>query len=183
MSARESRAVSFFLNSDATSSRGTSNLNDTLMQSINDIDLRPKSGKNYWKNCHREWREEFIYFLLVDRFHDDQKRRPVETQVRHSGFGTHEELQRICGGTLRGIANHLEYIHSLGCTALWLSPVFGNNIESYHGYAIENYLDVDKRFGTKADLEELVDKAHALDMRVFLDIVLHHSGDNWFYAD
>lgn len=58
-----------------------------------------------------------------------------------------------------------------------------DNSESYHGYAIDNYLDVDKRFGTKDDLEELVEQAHALDMRVFLDIVLHHSGDNWYYPD
>lgn len=153
------------------------------MQSIDDIDLKPRTGKKYWKNCHREWREEFIYFLLVDRFHDDEQRSTVGTQVRHNGFGNSDELQKICGGTLKGITNHLDYICSLGCTALWISPVFENNRQSYHGYAIENYLDVDKRFGTKADLEELVDKAHALDMRVFLDIVLHHSGDNWFYPD
>lgn len=36
------------------------------MKSIKDIDLSPKPDKKYWKNCHREWREEFIYFLLVD---------------------------------------------------------------------------------------------------------------------
>jgi glycosidase len=151
------------------------------MNSVHEIDLKPKAGKNYWKNCHREWREEFIYFLLVDRFHDDQQRSPAETQARHQGYGNTEELQRVCGGTLKGITTHLKYIHDLGCTALWLSPVFGNNANSYHGYAIENYLDIDKRFGTKDDLEELVEQAHALDMRVFLDIVLHHSGDNWFY--
>lgn len=95
------------------------------MQSIHEIHLKPKSGKNYWKNCHREWREEFIYFLLVDRFHDDQKRNPIETQVRHQGYGNVEELQRLCGGTLKGITTHLKYIHDLGCTAIWLSPVFG----------------------------------------------------------
>ena len=153
------------------------------MQSVHEIDLTPKVGKHYWKNCHREWREEFIYFLLVDRFHDDHTRISVETQIRHSGFGQPDQLQKICGGTLNGIINHLDYIHDLGCTALWLSPVFQNNPESYHGYSIENYLEVDKRFGTKEELEELVDKAHALDMRVFLDIILHHSGNNWFYPN
>jgi glycosidase len=153
------------------------------MHSVHEIDLTPKAGKGYWKNCHREWREEFIYFLVVDRFHDNRKRKPTETEIRHRGFGKPEELQKICGGTLKGITNHLDYISDLGCTALWLSPVFENNPNSYHGYAIQNYLDVDKRFGTKEDLEELVDKAHALDMRVFLDIVLHHSGDNWFYPN
>lgn len=151
------------------------------MRSINEINLQPKPDKKYWQNCHREWREEFIYFLLVDRFHDSHDRKPMNNIDRQSGFGKHDELQRICGGTIRGIIDHLEYIHDLGCTALWLSPLFENNPQSYHGYAIQNYLEVDKRFGTRQNLEELVNKAHALDMRVFLDIVLHHSGDNWLY--
>ena len=77
----------------------------------------------------------------------------------------------------------MTYIKNLGCTAIWLSPVFKNNPESYHGYAIENYLEVDERFGTKSDLEELVEMAHNYDMRVFLDIVLHHAGDNWNYPE
>ena len=150
--------------------------------SLDDIERVPKPGNKYWKNCHREWREEFIYFLLVDRFHDDLQRKPTKTD-RSKGFGNEQQLKKICGGTIRGIINNLDYIEGLGCTALWLSPLFENNPESYHGYAIQNYLEIDKRFGTKEDLEELVDAAHKRDMRVFLDIVLHHSGDNWFYTD
>lgn len=150
--------------------------------SIEDIDLSPKPGKKYWKNCHREWREEFIYFLLVDRFQDSLNRKPV-SERRSKGFGKEEQLKKICGGSIRGIINNLDYISGLGCTALWLSPMFENNPESYHGYAIQNYLEIDKRFGTKEDLEELVDAAHKRDMRVFLDVVLHHSGNNWFYPD
>lgn len=151
------------------------------MKSIKDIDLSPKPGKNYWVNCHREWREEFIYFLLVDRFHDSNKRHTVEFDTRHYGFGDSEQLTKQCGGTIRGILSNLDYIKNLGCTAIWLSPVFKNNPEAYHGYAIENYLEIDERFGTKCDLEDLVEMAHRLDIRVFLDIVLHHSGDNWNY--
>ena len=151
------------------------------MKSIKEIDLKPKPDKKYWSNCHREWREEFIYFVLVDRFHDSKNRRPLDFKDRHHGFGEEQELQASCGGTLRGIINHLHYIKNLGCTALWLSPIFKNNPEAYHGYAIENYLEIDERWGTKEDLEQLVDAAHHLDMRVFLDIVLHHSGDNWSY--
>ncbi|HEK19018.1 MAG: alpha-amylase [Mucilaginibacter sp.] len=153
------------------------------MKSIKDIDLSSKPGKEYWMNCHREWREEFIYFLLVDRFHDNKKRQSMEFEVRHSGFGEEKQLGKSCGGTIRGITDHLDYIKELGCTAIWLSPVFKNNPESYHGYAIENYLEIDPRFGTKEDMEKLVETAHGYDMSVFLDIVLHHSGDNWCYPD
>ncbi len=150
--------------------------------SINQIDLTPIPGKHYW-NCDREWREEFIYFLMIDRFHDRLNRTPVQTTERSMGSGTQEQLKKFCGGTINGILNHLDYIHNLGCTALWLSPLFENNDDSdkYHGYSIQNYLDVDPRFGTKQDLIDLVDAAHKLGMRVFLDVVVNHSGDNWSY--
>jgi alpha-amylase len=152
-------------------------------KSISDLDLSPKQGKKYWKNSHREWREEFIYFLMVDRFQDDHNRKPLESKGKLKGFGTPEQLQSRCGGTLKGITRNLDYIRELGCTALWLSPVFENNPESYHGYNICDYTKVDPRFGTIEDLANLVDAAHALDMRVFLDIILHHSGDNWSYPN
>ncbi|MEY8021365.1 alpha-amylase family glycosyl hydrolase [Muriicola sp. SD30] len=152
-----------------------------MMKSINDIDLSPKPNKEYWVNCHREWREEIIYFLMVDRFHDNNKRSSLDFDIRHSGFGNEDQLQKPLGGTIKGIIDNIDYIKDLGCTALWLSPVFENNPKAYHGYAIQNYLDVDKRWGTKKDLERLVVKAHDLDIRVFLDVVLHHSGDNWSY--
>lgn len=151
------------------------------MKSINDIDFSPKPNKEYWVNCHREWREEIIYFLMVDRFHDSNKRSSLDFDTRHSGFGNDDQLLKPFGGTIKGIIDNIDYIKNLGCTAIWLSPVFENNPQSYHGYAIQNYLEIDKRWGTKEDLERLVDKAHMLDMRVFLDVVLHHSGDNWAY--
>ncbi len=154
--------------------------------SITEIDLVPIAGKAYW-NTVREWREEFIYFLLIDRFHDDRNRAPVPTSARADRADKAdspqmparlgEQLSKFCGGTLRGIFNHLDYIKNLGCTALWLSPIFENNgapnpdSGNYHGYAIQNYLGIDPRFGTKQDLIDLVEAAHSRDMRVFLDVV------------
>ncbi|HEY5004833.1 MAG TPA: alpha-amylase family glycosyl hydrolase [Ktedonobacteraceae bacterium] len=154
--------------------------------SVADIDLNPLPGKIYW-NSIREWREEFIYFLLVDRFHDDLERAPIPTPARADSTGTQAQLSKFCGGTLRGITAHLDYIKNLGCTALWLSPIFENNDApnpdsgNYHGYSIQNYCAIDPRFGTRQDLVDLVDAAHELDMRVFLDVVINHSGDNWSY--
>jgi glycosidase len=149
--------------------------------SIDQIDLSPKPNKNYWKNYEREWREEFIYFLLVDRFHDDLSRKAVNKSDRSQGFGTSDQLTFYCGGTIKGVTNHLDYIQGLGCTALWLSPIFENGKNSYHGYSIQNFLAIDPRYGTKEDMEQLVEEAHKRDMRVFLDIVLNHSADTWFY--
>ncbi|MBI4483820.1 MAG: alpha-amylase [Acidobacteria bacterium] len=155
-------------------------------RSVRDIDLAPTAGKKYW-SCEREWREEFIYFLMVDRFHDDLQRQAVTGSGRSASRGTREQLRRFCGGTLRGITRNLDYIRDLGCTAIWLSPIFENddapdrNAGSYHGYAIRNYLSVDPRFGTKLDLIELVEEAHKREMRVFLDAVANHCGDVWYY--
>lgn len=135
--------------------------------SVENIDLSPKPGKEYWKNCHREWREEFIYFLLVDRFHDDLQRVPDIKKERSSGFGDIYQLNHFCGGTIRGISRHLDYIEDLGCTAIWLSPVFENDENTYHGYAIRNYLKIEPRFGSKEDLIELIEKAHKKKIKSF----------------
>lgn len=149
-------------------------------RSIDEVDLRPIPGKQYWSS-DREWREEMIYFLLVDRFHDGRARSPVRGRSRAHGSGRPEQLRGWCGGTLRGIRDHLDYIQDLGCTTVWLSPIFENNAGAYHGYAIQNYLDIDRRFGTKQDLVDLVEEAHRREMRVILDVVANHSGDNWYY--
>jgi glycosidase len=148
-------------------------------KSIAELDLTPVPGKTYFSSL-REWREEFIYFLLVDRFHDDQARMPVAGADRSPGFPTPNDFY---GGKIKGITQNLDYIAGLGCTAIWLSPIFENNPGAYHGYNINNYLDIDPNFGTKQDLIDLVQAAHARNppIRVILDVVINHSGDNWSY--
>jgi glycosidase len=149
---------------------------------LNDVDLSPVPGKRYC-NTDREWCEEFIYFLMVDRFHDGKTRVPVQGAGRSHGFQTADAFY---GGTIRGVRDNLDYIAGLGCTAIWLSPVFETN--AYHGYDIRDYLLIDPRFGTKQDLIDLVDAAHgfthsgvAAPIRIILDVVINHSGDNWAY--
>jgi glycosidase len=150
-----------------------------MLTSIEDIDLTPIPGKTYF-NSIREGQEEFIYFLMVDRFHDDTPRSPVLKPGRSLGIATPDDFY---GGKIRGITQNLDYIANLGCTAIWLSPVFENNPRAYHGYNINNYLNIDPHFGSKQDLIDLVDAAHRRNppMRVILDVVINHSGDNWAY--
>src|ERR1700736_5955715 len=124
--------------------------------SIAQIDLSPVPGKKYF-NIDREWREEFIYFLMVDRFHDDNNRAAAKQAGRSKGISTPDNFY---GGKIKGITRNLDYVAGLGCTAIWVSPVFENNPGAYHGYNINNYLDVDPHFGKKQDLIDLVDAAH-----------------------
>ena len=154
-------------------------------KSLAEIDLTPIPGKQYC-TIEREWREEFIYFLMVDRFHDDLERKPVPGPNRSLGVKAPDN--EFYGGKIKGITRNLDYIAGLGCTSIWLSPVFKNNNGAYHGYNINNYLDIDPHFGTKQDLIDLVDAAHnyrkdgrPYPIRIILDVVINHSGDNWSY--
>ncbi len=84
-------------------------------------------------------------------------------------------------GDLEGIRSRLHYIHSLGVSAIWLSPIFESEFED-GGYDITDFYKVDPRFGTNSQLVQLVREAHALGLRVCLDLVAGHTSDKhpWF---
>jgi alpha-glucosidase len=84
-------------------------------------------------------------------------------------------------GDLSGIATHLHYVASLGVDAIWLSPFFPSPMKDF-GYDISDYCDVDPIFGTVADFDRLLSRAHALGLRVVIDQVLSHTSDQhpWF---
>lgn len=67
--------------------------------SIQQVDLSPIPGKQYF-NLDREWREEFIYFVMVDRFHDEVARTPVSKPGRSQGISTPDDFY---GGRIKGI--------------------------------------------------------------------------------
>jgi glycosidase len=132
----------------------------------------------------RDWRDIFMYFLLVDRFDNNGADIPAYDPANPPAARTPDRGRVFQGGNLKGIARRLDYLKGLGVNALWLSPVFKNRMEkddSYHGYGIQDFLEVDPRFGTRDDLKYLVWKAHAKGMYVILDIVINHTGDNWAY--
>ena len=84
-------------------------------------------------------------------------------------------------GDLKGITARLESLASLGIDAVWLSP-FYTSPQKDAGYDVADYCDVDPLFGTLSDFEDLITKAHALNLRVMIDLVPNHSSDqhNWF---
>ena len=107
-------------------------------------------------------RDAFIYHIFLDRFYPGDGvswKKPTNL----SGF---------FGGTLRGVIQKLDYIQSLGCNAIWLSPLFTS--PSHHGYDATDYYTVERRFGTNAELIELIEKAHQHDIRIILDFVANH---------
>jgi alpha-glucosidase len=84
-------------------------------------------------------------------------------------------------GDLNGITAHLEHVASLGADAIWISPFFRSPMKDF-GYDVSDYCDVDPMFGTLDDFSVLVERAHALGLRVMIDQVLSHTSDQhaWF---
>ncbi len=84
-------------------------------------------------------------------------------------------------GDLRGIIEKLPYVQSVGFETIWLSPFYKSPWRD-HGYDVSSYTEVDPAMGTDADIQELMDQAHRLGLRVVLDMVMNHTSDQhpWF---
>ncbi|MGZ4454351.1 MAG: glycoside hydrolase family 13 protein [Nocardioides sp.] len=86
-------------------------------------------------------------------------------------------------GDLPGITSRLPYLRDLGVDALWITP-FYTSPQKDHGYDVADYTDVDPLFGSLADADALLERAHQLGLRVIVDLVPNHSSDQhpWFQA-
>jgi len=128
--------------------------------------------------------KDVIYLVFPDRFaNGDSSNDTVSGMLQ--GLNRADPDGRH-GGDLKGIKDHLDYIQDLGISTIWLNPELENDqIEaSYHGYAVTDHYRVDRRFGTNADLRNLVSECHRRGMKVVRDIVLNHIGDNhWWMKD
>ncbi|MFE7772439.1 pullulanase-type alpha-1,6-glucosidase [Streptomyces sp. NPDC057445] len=136
---------------------------------------------------HDLTREQF-YFVLPDRFAngDGGNDRGGLTGSRLETGYDPTDKGFYQGGDLKGLTRRLDYIKGLGTTAIWLAPIFKNQpvqgtgkdaSAGYHGYWITDFTQVDPHFGTNADLEKLIDRAHAKGMKVFFDVITNHTAD------
>ncbi|MEO3775416.1 glycoside hydrolase family 13 protein [Micromonospora sp. B11E3] len=108
------------------------------------------------------WRSAVVYQVYVRSFADS------------NGDGV---------GDLPGIRERLPYLRDLGVDALWLTPFYTSPMVD-GGYDVADYRDVDPMFGTLADFDAMIADAHALDLRIIVDIVPNHTSDQhpWFRA-
>jgi glycosidase len=172
-----------------------SQLSQNRPASVRDIDL-PRRER--YHPSPADWRDETLYFLMPDRFSDGQEQsRPLVDRRNLAAARpalpngeswrwdrwAQSGAERWQGGTLRGVRSKLGYLKNLGVTTIWIGPVFKQrgHLNTYHGYGIQDFLDVDPHFGDRRDLVELVAGAHAAGLRVILDVVFNHSGANWLY--
>jgi len=127
----------------------------------------PRKGETFAYRVDRyrppEWaRQAVIYQIFVDRFFPGRGRDWLQT----------EDLNGICGGTLWGAAEKLDYLADLGVDCVWLSPTFSS--PSHHGYDATDLKAVEPRLGGDEALHYFIDEAHARGIRVLLDLVCNH---------
>jgi alpha-amylase len=129
-------------------------------------------------NTGIDWRDQVIYQIVVDRFENGDPNNDFNVEP--------DAPARYHGGDWRGIVDRLDYLETLGVTALWISPVVKNveedaGFSSYHGYWTQDFLRANPHFGDLAALRALVDAAHERGMLVILDVVTNHVGQLFYY--
>ncbi len=84
-------------------------------------------------------------------------------------------------GDLQGIISKLDYLKDLGADIVWLSPIYVSPLAD-QGYDIADYYNIDPRFGTMDDMDQLLKEAHKRDIRILMDLVVNHCSDEheWF---
>lgn len=129
--------------------------------------------------------EDVLYLIMPDRFANGNPENDVVDGMREKKIDRADAFARH-GGDIQGISNHLDYIADLGVTAIWLNPTQENDMESgsYHGYAITDYYQIDRRFGSNEDFCALVEKAHERNLKVVMDMIFNHCGsENYLFRD
>ena len=114
----------------------------------------------------RRLEDEIIYEILVDRYHNGDY--SIDEAVDIENPATYH------GGDLNGITKRLSENEELGVTMIALSPIMANTDNGFHGYWVEDFKEIEEQFGTFEDLEELVNEAHARDIKVVLEFVTNY---------
>jgi cyclomaltodextrin glucanotransferase len=137
-----------------------------------------------------EFRQETIYFIIVDRFNDGD---PNNSEGPHPELydSTRQQWGKYWGGDLQGIIDKLDYLKSMGITAIWVSPLFEqvealqfNYYAAMHGYWTKDFKRINPRFVAQGEdtslfecsvFDRLVREMHERGMKLILDIVCNHS--------
>ena len=130
------------------------------------------------------WEGANLYFLLTDRFNNGD----ASNDINYDRTAEPGKLRGFEGGDIKGITQKINegYFNELGVNAIWLSPIVeqihgatdeGTGLSyGFHGYWTKDWTALDPNFGTKEDLQELVETAHKNGIRIVLDAVINHTG-------
>lgn len=149
------------------------------------FEISPELDKS--KNFQGITNDDIIYLIMPDRFANGDASNDSPQDAPKSANGR-DNPRAWHGGDFKGITQKLPYLKELGVTAIWLTPWYDNPNDAnecsqpwcpytnYHGYHIIDYYGVEDRFGTMADLREMIETAHKTGIKVIQDQVANHVG-------
>jgi glycosidase len=189
---------------DETARPGDYNLIFSTGTGMKPVPFRINQPLDPAKNFQGVTSDDVIYLIMSDRFSDGDTKNdsPADSAPEAND---RKNPRAWHGGDFRGIIDHLPYLKELGVTAIWLTPWYDNwngvnrcdkpwcPNTYYHGYHAIDYYGVEDRFGDMQTLRELVERAHALGLKVIQDQVANHVGsqnpwvkdpplDDWFHG-
>ncbi|MCM3586107.1 alpha-amylase family glycosyl hydrolase [Mesobacillus maritimus] len=118
----------------------------------------------------REWQDETIYSIMIDRFNNGDNTNDFEVNTK--------DPSAYHGGDFEGIIKQLDNLKDMGFTAINLSPIFDNESAGYHGYWVNDFYETEEHFGSIETFKELVKEAHEREMKVILDMEIYYVGAN-----
>lgn len=127
---------------------------------------------------------DVVYLIMSDRFVDGDASNNSTKDTKEKA--DKNNVNGRWGGDIQGIINSLDHIQKLGCTAIWPTPMLGDDEAawSYHGYACSDYYHIDPRYGSNSLYAQMVQKAHEKGIKVLMDMVPNHCGAaHWWMQD
>ncbi len=126
-----------------------------------------------------------IYLITPDRFVNADTTNDIVLGLKEKTIDRKNDYARH-GGDIKGIINSLDYIQDMGFTAIWSCPLLTNDMytQSYHGYAMTDFYEVDPRYGTLEDYKKLSLEAKKRGVKLIMDQVANHCGsEHWWMKD
>ena len=127
---------------------------------------------------------DVVYLIMSDRFVDGDETNNSTKDTREKA--NKADVNGRWGGDIQGIINSFDHISKLGCTAIWPTPMLGDDEEawSYHGYACSDYYHIDPRYGSNELYAQMVQQAHKKGLKILMDMVPNHCGAaHWWMKD
>lgn len=120
---------------------------------------------------------DVVYLITPDRYANANPNNDIFENLNERAINRKDDYARH-GGDIEGITNSLGYIADMGFTAVWSSPLLTNDMpgQSYHGYAMTNFYEVDPRFGTLEEYRTLADEGRKRGIKIIMDQVANHCG-------
>jgi neopullulanase len=179
--------VAINLNIAASAKPGTFKIN-TANTSLS-YELKARKAGNGSSFAVGVTQKDLIYLLIPDRFSNANTNNDAYPDANDTQADNTNPFLRH-GGDLEGVTNKLNYLKDLGVTAIWMTPVVENNTKqtneggtmrsSYHGYHFTNQYSIDKRFGGNEAYKQMINAAHAKQIKIVQDAVYNHLGNDHF---